>query len=120
MGPFIIALILMIVFGLWLLFYFSGIIIELIINIPILWIVFFRSYVEIVFEKKYKYYAYPSLAALILFILFYKPISILLDGIVLWKLTFLMTLAFIFSQAYMFLYPRIRPYIDDYRKRHDK
>ena len=85
MGPFIITIIVFIILSLWIGFIFFSDIIYLLVNIPLLWIVWTRAYYEIR-EKKILYPYFASLIITTILFIFFGDYLVI--KYILWQVLF--------------------------------
>ena len=97
-ATFIIALIVIIVFFIYLGWIFLIPALELFINGVIIYAIFLRSHAEIVREGKHYFYLAGAVAAIIV----YALAGNFLSGLLVWGITAWLVLAFIFSQIGIF------------------
>jgi len=107
----IIAVIVLLLFSIWLVSSFFVNILELIINLVILWAVCVRGYVELEKEKKHNYYFVGLLAAMVVFLA--ARVNIFSEIRHIWAPVLFLVMVFLVAQL-VFAFHRI--YIEKYKK----
>ncbi len=97
----IIAFIVILVFLLWVIMLFAITLLELIINLPLLWAVTLRSYTEIKKEKKHAYYFLALLMTTLIFIFFTNTLFNFASKTHIWWITSFLIFIFIIAQLIM-------------------
>ncbi|MBD3310802.1 hypothetical protein GF351_06305 [Candidatus Woesearchaeota archaeon] len=102
-GIAITALVVLLVFAVYLVVEFAAPVIEILVNLPLLYIIFIRAKVEIEHGRR-DYYLWGLAVAAVLFVVFGKFST----RYYVWWFTQLVVLAFVFAQVYFYITKNIR------------